>query len=464
MSSDPQAGLFEYTAGLDIGNGYVKGVIEDRSADAKTRSNNVAVDVIDMPSVAATLIRPNNLQTSDADAPQILADGQEWFDNADLVFSSNLVPDTYRRIIGRRALATKASSVDAFDLVGHKSKAQQPLSKVLVLGILAAKALRDYVDAVGKLPSPNTPDSAVTSLTVRAVLALALPISEYEVHRNSYSAGFVGTADEPLVHQVRINNFVTPVTVSIVFDTVLVVPEGASAQYAINFFGEPLMERLLTDVRSRGVALEGVEAKHLLAATDTIGVDVGEGTVNFPVFTGGRFNADASRTLTSGYGTVLENAIESMTEKGDQHGFAGRKQLADFLQLEVNPLKAKFHDRVVEETEVAADFFVHEVALELSRVLGLVGAVTQAIYVYGGGSGPLRPSLHKALLDKVVEMNGEDAAPVLYLDASYSRGLNREGLIIAARNRAAALASDSDGPAEKSSAAKSSRKTVAAAK
>lgn len=462
MSSDPQAGIFEYTAGLDIGNGYVKGVIEDRGRDAAAGETDVAVDIIDMPSVAATLIRPNLLQTPDADAPQVLAGGQEWFDNADMVFSSNLVPDTYRRVIGRRALATKASSVDAFDLVGHKSKAEQPLSKVLVLGILAAKALRDYVAVTGVLPSPNNADSTVTSLTVRAVLALALPISEYEVHRGSYSAGFVGTAAEPLVHQVRINNFVTPITVSIVFDNVLVVPEGASAQYAINFFGEPLMERLLTDVRSHGVALEGIEAKHLLAATDTVGVDVGEGTVNFPVFTGGRFNADASRTLTSGYGTVLENAIESMTEKGDAHGFAGRKQLADFLQLDVNPLKAKFHGRVVEETEVASEFFVREVAMELSRVLDLVGAATQAIYVYGGGSGPLREFLHKALLEKVVEMNGEDAAPVLYLDSTYSRGLNREGLIIAARSRAATLAETEAPKAQKTSGAKAARATAAA--
>ncbi|MGB3675815.1 MAG: hypothetical protein WA988_15380, partial [Candidatus Nanopelagicales bacterium] len=382
MSSNPQAGIFEYTAGLDIGNGYVKGVVEDRSLDPKVRSSTVPVDVIDLPSVAATIIRPNTVQTADAEAPQVLA-GDDWFDNADLVFSSNLVDDTYRRVIGRRALATKAASVDAFDLVGNRSKAEQQLSKVLVLGILAAKALRDYVEATGQLPSPNNGDSPVTALTVRAVLGLALPINEYEVHRNNYATSFTGTASEPRVHQVRINNFVTPVTVSIVFDSVLVVPEGASAQYAINFFGEPLMDRLLTDVRSHGVELPGIEARHLLAATDTIGVDVGEGTVNFPVFTSGRFNADASRTFAAGYGTVLENAIESMTDKGHRHGFAGRKQLADFLQAEVNPLKADFHSRVVNETQVAADFFVDQVAVELSKVLDLVGAVTQAIYVYG---------------------------------------------------------------------------------
>lgn len=461
MGSNPQAGIFEYTAGLDIGNGYVKGVIEDRSLNPKVRGTNVAVDVIDMPSVAATIIRPNLVQTPDADASQVVAEGSEWFDNVDLVFSSNLVPDTYRRVIGRRALATKAASVDAFDLVGNKSKAEQQLSKVLVLGILAAKALRDYVTVAGQLPSPNNHDSTVTALTVRAVLGLALPINEYEVHRTSYAASFLGSATEPLVHQVRINNFVTPVTVSIVFDNVLVVPEGASAQYAINYFGEPLMNRLLADVRSRGVELPGIEAKHLLAATETIGIDVGEGTVNFPVFTGGRFNADASRTFASGYGTVLENAIESMTAKGQQHGFAGRKHLADFLQSEENPLKANFRQRVTSETEVASDFFVNEVAMELSRVLELVGSVTQAIYVYGGGSGPLREVLHKALHEKVVEMNGEDAAPVLYLDSTYSRGLNREGLIIAARNRAGMLAQDAAQAA--SSDPKRSRQKVAAA-
>lgn len=461
MSSNPQAGIFEYTAGLDIGNGYVKGVIEDRSLDPKNRGTNAPVTMIDMPSVSATLIGPNLLQTPDSEAPQVLVGGQEWFDNVDVVFSSHLVSDTYRRVIGRRALATKASSVDAFDLVGHKSKAEQELSKVLVLGILAAKALRDYVEVTGYLPSPNNTESTVTSLTVRAVLGLALPINEYEVHRNSYATSFVGTAAEPLVHQVRINNFVTPVTVNIVFDNVLVVPEGASAQYAINYFGEPLMERLLSDVRSRGVALDGIEAQHLLAATDTIGIDVGEGTVNFPVFTGGKFNADASRTFGAGYGTVLENAIESMTEKRQQHGFTGRKHLADFLQAEVNPLKAKFRDRVVEEIEVASDFFVHEVAKELSKVLDLVGAVTQVIYVYGGGSGPLREVLHKALLEKVAEMNGEDAAPVLYLDSTYSRGLNREGLIIAARNRAASLG---QAAAQQASDAKPARQKVGAAK
>ena len=58
-------------------------------------------------------------------------------------------------------------------------------------------------------------------------------------------------------------------------------------------------------------------------------------------------------------------------------------------------------------------------------------------YVYGGGSGPLRESLHVALMDKAVEMGSEDAFPVMYLDSKYSRNFNREGLMLAARRVAA---------------------------
>lgn len=433
----PGPGEYTYAAGLDVGNGYVKGVIES-AADGS------AIDVIDMPSVAATLIRPNELPEPDATAPATTAgtgadaDGSSWYNSLDLSFSSALVPDTYRRLVGKRALTSRAASVDEFDLAGNKSKAQQDLSKVLVLGVIAAKAVRDYVAAYGELPGP---DSAAASLTVRAVVALALPIDEYERYRGLYAVGFTGTAGStPPVHQVRVNNFETPVTVSVVFDSVMVLPEGASAQFAINHYGLPLMETMLADAQEQGVDLpDGATAQDLLGVTDTIGIDVGEGTVNFPVFTGGQFNADASRTMSGGYGDVLEAALSAMTEQGVNHTYSGRKQLADRMLGPVSPFKSRDHARTLEYVTSSAEFFVEDVAVELSKVLGVVGSFTEVIYVYGGGSGPLREQLYPVLVDKVAEMGGDTAAPVLYLDSSYSRGLNREGLILAARNRARTL-------------------------
>lgn len=61
------------------------------------------------------------------------------------------------------------------------------------------------------------------------------------------------------------------------------------------------------------------------------------------------------------------------------------------------------------------------------NVLAQAGAATEVVYVYGGGSGPLKEQLYPALRAVAGDV------PVLYLDSSYSRHLNREGLYLAAR-------------------------------
>lgn len=433
MSTNAERGTFEYTAGLDVGNGYTKGVIEDRHRDAP---GAVTTDIVDLPSVEALIAHPREVRADDAQVVTEAANVDEWYNSIDVSFSSPLVGDSHRRLLGRKGLSARKTPT-TFDVLGAQSKAEQSLSSTLVLGVLAAKAVRDYVLATGALP--GVADSSVQALTVDAVLALALPIGEYATHRQSYAAGFTGTADAPAVHQVRLEVYNTVVTVKITFSSVIVVPEGASAQYAINRYGEPLMNKMLDDVRAKGQVLENISAADLLAATDTIGVDVGEGTVNFPVFTAGRFNDDASYSYDEGYGHVLEAAMETMNEQRVRHGFTERKSLAEFLQTPAKPTKRAFHARVAEVVDTQSRYFSDQVAAELVKVLNIVGARTEVIYVYGGGSGPLREHLHAAITERVVEIVGADAAPVLYLDATYSRGLNREGLIIAARNRAGNL-------------------------
>ena len=65
------------------------------------------------------------------------------------------------------------------------------------------------------------------------------------------------------------------------------------------------------------------------------------------------------------------------------------------------------------------EFFARAASDQFGRVLGVVGATTEVVFVFGGGSGPVKDALYPLLLSKVAEMNTEDAMPVLYLDASY---------------------------------------------
>ena len=56
-----------------------------------------------------------------------------------------------------------------------------------------------------------------------------------------------------------------------------------------------------------------------------------------------------------------------------------------------------------------------------------VGAFVEVAYVYGGGASPVQSLLHKELV--AVSQDFSNEFPILYLDSTYSRFLNREGLL-----------------------------------
>jgi len=423
MSSD----TLHLTGGIDVGNGYVKGMILNTDTGVRDR--------IDLPSaIVATPRQSPKVPIEDAEADQIMADAeQDFYNRLDASFSSPLITDSDRRIFGRAALSVRGSAFSEFEVHdGHASKADQQLSKILVLGVFAAKALRDYVRVNGSLPDHE--------LRVEVRAGLALPISEFVARRYGYAGEFIGSKGSS-VHLVTIKNFNTPVSVRLEFVDVQVVAEGASAQFAITEKGEPLAEALLADLRSREAdVLPGVTGADLVAAQNTVGVDVGEGTVNFPVFTSGRFNAEAASTLDMGYGTILENALDRQDEADLR--FTSRKQLADFLQATPTVLQRSRHQRAQALVDPDVKHLVEQIRRAFSETLSQSGESTEVVYVYGGGSGPIKEELYPALIEAAGDV------PVLYLDARYSRHLNREGLFLAARAAEEAAKAAAEAPAE----------------
>lgn len=423
-SSTSAADEITLTGGIDVGNGYLKGVIRGEV------DGEAVFDEIDLPSAVVSTSRSTpKVPLADSEVVAVIDgsgsdDTDDFYNRLDCSLSSPLVAHSDRRIFGRSALSVRGSKFTEFEVLGKRSKADQELSAVLVLGVFAAKALRDYVAEHGRLPNHE--------LQVNVRAGLALPISEYVQRRHTFAAEFTGTQgeDQPIVHSVTIKNFSTPVTVRLRFVDVQVLAEGASAQFAITDKGEPLAQALLDDLRSSDAdALpEGVTAADLVSVRNTIGVDVGEGTVNFPVFTDGRFNAESAVTLEQGYGTALMNAMERMSESDKQLAFTSRKQLADFLQQRPSVLQRGRYSRASSFVEDESRYLVAEIASRFADVIAQTGATTEVVYVYGGGSGPIKHLLRPALQRVAGDI------PVLYLDARYSRHLNREGLYIAARH------------------------------
>lgn len=395
-------------AGLDIGNGYVKGSFVSNIGEAT---------LFDIPSAVAYVTSTHDIKATEFDAPDIMAD---IYNQADLSFDSPLINDSTRRIFGRRGLQS-GMPVEEFDVYSHISKARQPLSYILTLGCIACKSIQDFWNKNHALP--NLPIKTVVS-----EIALALPIGEYKKYRKEYADGYKSNK-----HIVEMHNFEQSITVEIIFEDVQVIAEGASAHYAINIRGVDAMNAMLTDMRRIGLEIsDDITADDILAATSTVGVDIGEGTVNFPVFQDGKFNPDASVTFDKGYGAVLNAALERLQDQG--HPFESRKKLQDFLNSTPTKLSQRRYKLVQDVVDEEITAFVNEVGMQFSKIMTRVGSYAEVIYVYGGGAGPIKNELYPLLVDKAKSYgNGEALYPILYLDSRYSRFLNRDGLLAMAQ-------------------------------
>ncbi len=390
----------KFTAGLDIGNGYVKA----KTADIE----NMKAIGIDLPSAALRLTHSDDLKVENkADVEATIDD---IFNKMEASFSSSLVRDNSRYWFGKRAI-NSGRILTEFDVESHRSKALQDLSGLLVLACIAGSVLKEYYRVNKALPKET--------LKITVNNALALPITEFKEHREAYAAKFKNGN-----HIVSIHNFNEIVNVEIKFTDVQVLAEGAAAQYAISK-SPKLIEAMLKDLIKRNPNFNtSITANDVAGAQTVVGIDIGEGTVNFPVFVNGQFNPDVSDSINIGYGSVLTNALKRLQDAG--YTYTSRKALADFLQTTPTAITQKRYNiaaSIVEQESVA---FVEELIKGLSRVLAKVGTLTEVIYVYGGGAGGIKEELYPRLLS--LEDDFKCDAPVLYLDSSYSRFLNREGL------------------------------------
>lgn len=389
-------------SGLDIGNGYVKGRFF--GIDGKPVN-------IDIPSCVAGLANLPGVRDEANDEFM-----NDIFNRMICTIKSPVVAESRHILFGGTSISS-GRSLTEFDIAAAGfSKAQQDLSGILVLGSVAGSAIRNYWATNHSLPADVLP--------VTVVCALALPIDEYMSHRTEFASKF--TSHE---HEVIIENFEQTIVIRIKFASVNVLPEGVSAQYAIAGKGEGFMQALLNDVRKHDAnALAGITAKDLVECRNTCGIDIGEGTVNLPVITDGRFNVVASATLQKGYGTVLEQSLDAV--RAAHMPYDTRKALADMLQKPVTPFTKKKQQTVRDIVNVEATDLVNDIVRQVSRVLASGGV--DVIYVYGGGATPMKDALYAPLMDMSMEYSGGDAFPILYLDSSYARNLNREGLFTVA--------------------------------
>ena len=392
---------YELKAGLDIGNGYVKG---------KYSIDNAKPKKIDLPScvnyVASTRWLP-----VDVDAKYM----QNLTNNLDCDISSSAISpqDNYRLYVGKRAVSSGQTPI-IFDINDSTPKCNNSLSAQLVLSTLASVVLQKYYEDVKKLPQE--------SLQVECSLGVALPFSDYMQYRERYRKLFTDTT-----HSVHIHNFEHDVTVNIKFSNVRVLAEGQAAQYAITELGSQFLDKVLMRCVDLGLVIDkSITGDVLCSYMNTIGIDIGEGTVNFPVFRDGKISVETSSSINKGYGSVLSSVVDSV--RNESYAPKSRKDLAEFMLVKnPNPTQAQLQSCLGNYIDAETRVFARDVISEYKAVLSRVKLGTDVVYVYGGGADAVRDILYPQLR-KASKLGENIYTPVIYLDSSYSRDLNRNGL------------------------------------
>lgn len=388
------------TAGIDLGNGYVKAIIDNFMSS--------------QPSLTAKQFNTSkNLPLTDDAVPEFMRD--VW-NNMDLSFSSPLVGAMDRRLFGERALKS-GLTLEEFNVYNHVSKAQVDLSGVLALASLASDSLTAHYNKRGALPTD------IVELNVD--LAVALPIREYAEHAATYREHFLNGG---AAHMVTFHNFKTPVRFAITIANIMIINEGESAQYGLYFSNEKVQAVIEQEAKRRYTngELGDATGADLVQAKNTLGIDIGEGTIDFAVFSNGKFNPDSSTTLNQGYGTVLEATLGELQQQN--HPYKSRKELAEFLNTEPGKFARQKHTHVKTVNETQERRFATTVANKVTEVFSNVGSFTEVIFVYGGGATPLEWVLFDEIKRCVGEFGSDNFVPIVYLDSTYSRYLNVQGL------------------------------------
>lgn len=403
--------VYMQVAGLDIGNGGVKGTIG---------SNVAGESHIDIPSVASRNYAESREDEIRTPLSEVENKIEDIYNYLDATYETPCLDEPGRYFIGLHSMETNGYQM-IFETGNSKNKSDQSLSFILTLGCIAGKALQDAWQVGHKLP--ETIDVSVE------VVTLALPIQEFRRYREIYASKYKNTT-----HKVTIQNFEQDVVVNIVFKNVQVLAEGAAAMYAIRDGGVDLANQLIKDAQESSVQTIELTGDDIYSARAVMGVDIGEGTTNFPIYDAkGNFNADASTSINNGYGVVLDDANKKLGEKGFR--FENRHVLQEYLN---NPQNRTFkrlqYAAVREVVDKSIENFAKQIADVYMHTIKDFNAQILVVYVYGGGATAMKYDFFNNIVKKTRDLNGGmDAQPILYFGEDRARFLNRDGLYIAAK-------------------------------
>lgn len=357
---------------------------------------------------------------------------KDFFNHIEASVSSPNVQRSDKFLLGQNAIDSRVSS-RRFDINNFSGKSQDDLSLMLTLSTIAGARVQDAYFAGEDLN--QTLDTDVIMIT-------ALPIKEGKtpgVIRN-YTNKYMG-AD----HLVTFYNLKQMITVKIHFKYVLVTLEGQAAQVAI--LNSPkvypdLAQDLQKDLVAHYPKLKNISGDTIASAKDTLGIDIGGKTVDFPVIMNSRANVNVSASAMHGYDNVLSSSIDVLQAK--QRNFETIGQLESYIQDGANPFDPDSYTQVKNVIKDSSKKLETEIIDSVSKIMGTNSLTPSLVFVYGGGSIPMLvdTNLRDRLAEKLRSFNAGHDIPIVWIPASKAQKLNLMGLELLLRATVSRLKDD----------------------
>lgn len=393
----------------DLGNGSIKGTfLSSKSEDSLIIPSTIARK---KPNSSQNPIKLSEISTKEKNDYV-----KNIFNILDVSVQSQAIEQEGRFLIGKAAIDSNLRNTE-FDVNDGSGKSETDLSVILTLSVIAGKALQDnYLE--------NEELSQQINVDVNMVTALPVQEGTTQNTNDKYSEKYLNND-----HIVTIKNFDKLITVNIHFNRVVVALEGETAQYFIKSNDSNITARIEKELnKSYPELINRISTEEIINLKNTIGIDIGEGTTDFVVFKNNDINIPNSSSLSKGYGNVLENAIETLHNQ--KFSVDNRVQIKELLETEINGLNRSRIEKVKEVVSDQIDELTQDITYKFSKILSNVHGNIEIIYVYGGGSTPLKDILKDELSNKVKEFTSGIDIPIIFIDEKYSQVLNEKGLTL----------------------------------
>ncbi|KJY59630.1 hypothetical protein [Lactobacillus apis] len=386
----------------DSGNGYMKDRIDDQ--------------VTIFPSVLARFLpgMQNTVIKSD-DTVAVNRFFEDPLQNMDITVQSNGINNNGRYLVGNAA-ACSGSSLLTFNVSSIEGKNSSDIGIVAALSLISYKALTEYFRDNNAIPSSL--DVVIPNM------ATDLPIDEIKNRnvRESYVSRFMDN-----IHVVVINNFDNPITVSVTFKKVSLQPEGVIGEKGLILSAEKKNsfrdDEVFLPVKKQ-YNLDNFDGESLLDSGNVIGIDIGDGTVDFSCMNKLVTLPNMNDSLNMGIGNISEDAIKALHQAYPSIKKMNRQKFMEIANRGDDEESKTFKQFLDEQSVAINQEIIEKVKTLYSRLDQQLGMIV----VSGGGAATLQSSLLPALNSTLSEIDVFSKTKIFWVDKKYAQTLNLDGL------------------------------------